>query len=128
MAGCTIGQGQPQIQIGQDSKELIAKISGRRIGAELQKEYPEIAIEVDALCQKIVSDNTDIVDIAVRRLVKVLADETEDPLLAADINDLLELLKVIPDVEIVPDQLAIIIAVAKGLMSGIELQEGKYDG
>jgi hypothetical protein len=109
----------------QASKELIAKISGRRIGAELQKNYPDVAVEVQTLCCEITASNgANIVDIAVRRLIKVLADETGDKLLAADIKDLLELLKVVPDIEIAPDQLAIIIAAAKGLISGIELQGG----
>ena len=109
----------------QASKELIAKISGRRIGAELQKSYPDVAIEVQTLCCEITASNgANIVDISVRRLIKVLADETGDKLLAADINDLLKLLKVVPDIKIAPDQLAIIIAAAKGLISGISIAEG----
>lgn len=109
----------------QESKELIAKISGRRIGAELQKNHPDAASEVYTLCCEItISNEADVVDTAIKRLIKVLADEIGDPLLAADISDLLELLKIIPDIEIAPDQLAIIVAAAKGLISGIELQGG----
>lgn len=112
--------------IDQDSKELIAKISGRRIGASLQEKYPDIAGEVSFLCQEIAgTDEPDIIDIAIRKLVKILANEVDDPLLAADISDLMELLHVKTGIEISPDRLAIIVSAARGLANGVELQKGE---
>jgi hypothetical protein len=122
--GCASGQaptGQMPI-IDQDSKEFAAKIAGRRAGNELVKKYPDIAAEVLILCQEIeLSDKPDVVNIAIRKIVVLLADETGDPLLGADINDLLDLLKIKPNVEIPPEQVAVVVAAAKGLMSGIEI-------
>lgn len=122
--GCASGQAPTDQMptIDQDSKELAAKIAGRRVGNELAKKYPDIAAEVLILCQEIVSsDKPDVVNIAIKKIVVLLADETGDPLLGADINDLLDLLKIKPDVEMPPEQVAVVVAAAKGLMSGIEI-------
>lgn len=122
--GCASGQ-VPTDQmptIDQDSKELAAKIAGRRVGNELVKKYPDIAAEVLILCQEIVSsDKPDVVNIAIKKIVVLLADETGDPLLGADINDLLDLLKIKLNVEMPPEQVAVVVAAAEGLISGIEI-------
>ena len=122
--GCASGQA-PTNQIptiDQDSKEFAAKIAGRRAGNELVKKCPDIAAEVLILCQEIVSsDKPDVINIAIKKIVVLLADETGDPLLGADINDLLDLLKIKPNVEMPPEQVAVVVAAAKGLMSGIEI-------
>ena len=117
VVGCAGGQ----IQIDQDGQEVIAKIAGRRAGHELAKEYPGIAVEVHAACQEIVAQNEpDLVGIAVNRLVAVmLAAEIDDPLLAADISDILSMIRIEPGVEITENQMVIIKAVAEGLVSGI---------
>ena len=123
MVGCTSGQGQVQIQVDSDSQQIIAKIAGRRAGYELAKEYPDIAVEVHAACQEIIAQNKpDLVGIAVNRLIAVmLAAEIDDPLLAADISDILSMIQIEPGVELTKNQMAVIKAVAKGLVSGIEM-------
>lgn len=126
VVGCASdGPSGDQVQIDQESKELTAKILGRRIGAELQKQCPDVAAEVHTLCQEITtSKELDIADIAIKRMLNLLADETGDPLLAADISDLLDLLQIKLDVEIPSEQVAIVVAAAKGLLSGIEIIKG----
>jgi len=120
LAGCA----GSQIQIDQDGQETIAKIAGRRAGSELAKEYPDVAEHVYAACQDIVSqDEPDSISIAVNRLTAIMmAEEIDDPLLAADISDILSMIKIEPGIEITLDQMAIIKAVAEGLASGIEIQ------
>ena len=127
IAACaTTGQGptSPPI-IDQESKELAAKISGRRVGAELQKKYPKIATELFPVALRIAtSETSDIDDIVIESLMEILASEIDDKLLAADIEDLVAMLKRRIDIElgIEPGRLKLIIAAAKGLASGIELQ------
>lgn len=125
VTGCAT-DGQVSV-IDQESKEVIVKITSRRIGAELQKEDYRITKEVYSLCQDIVtSENLDFNRIVIENLVKVLAKETGDPLLAADIKDLLTLLDIrLGDtIQIESDQLKLVLAAARGLISGIELQKG----
>ena len=127
VACATTGQGpiSPPI-IDQESKELAAKITGRRVGAELQKKYPEIATELYPVALKIATSGTaDIDDIVIESLMEILASEIDDKILAADIEDLMTMLKGKVDVaiKIEPDQLRLVIAAAKGLASGIELQK-----
>jgi hypothetical protein len=118
VVGCT----GTQIQIDQDSKEVIAKIAGRRAGIELAKEYPDVADQVNTVCQEIIAqEKPDLISIAVGSLSSLLAAELDDPLLAADISDILSMIKIEPDIEISPDQMAVIKAVAEGLASGIEM-------
>jgi hypothetical protein len=120
VVGCT----GTQIQIDQDGKEVIAKIAGRRAGSELVKEYPDVAEHVNAACQDIVAqDEPDFISIATNRLTAIImAAEIDDPLLVADISDILSMIKIEPGIEITPDQMAVIKAVAEGLISGIEIQ------
>ena len=120
MVGCVPGQ----VQVDQAGQEVIAKIAGRRAGYELAKEYPAIAVEVHAACQEIVAqDEPDLVGIAVNRLIVVmLAAEIDDPLLAADISDILSMIRIEPGIELTKNQMAVIKAVAKGLVSGIEIE------
>ena len=49
--------------------------------------------------------------------------EINDPLLAADIQDILVLIKIETDIEITDDQIKTIKAVAAGLISGIKIAE-----
>ena len=119
-----IGCAGTEVQIDQDGKEIIAKIAGRRAGSELAKEYPDIADHVYAASQDIVSqDVPDFINIGVNRLSAILAaEEIDDPLLIADISDILSMIKIEPGIEITPDQMAIIKAACQGLISGIEIQ------
>ena len=110
-------------QIGDTEKEMVAKIAARHVGFEMQKKYPDIAVEVLALSRGIlVAKEGEIVSVIVDRIVFVLTSELiDDPLLIMNIQDLVSMVKVQADVEITDDQMAIIRAVAEGLIEGIEL-------
>lgn len=121
-----VGCAQGQVQVDPASQEAIAKIAGRRAGYELEKQYPEISHEVLALSKAVlVDEEPDIVRIVIDRLVVVLATEIDDPLLKADIKDILDMINIQLGVVVTKEQMAVVKAVAEGLISGIELQEGE---
>lgn len=116
--GCTGGN----IQVTQESQEAIAKIMARRVGYELAKEYPEIAVQVSAVCQEIIAqEEPDLVRIAINGLIVVLAAEIDDPLLAADIRDILKLIEIESGIEITDEHMSIVKNVAEALASGIDI-------
>ena len=110
-------------QVGDPEKELVAKIAARHVGFEVQKRYPDVAIEVLAVSNDILAaDKTNITSSIVDRIVSVLTNEViDDKLLIMDIQDLVGMIRVQVDVEITEDQMAIIRAIAEGLIGGIEL-------
>lgn len=118
ISGCTTGQ----IQIDQESQTTIAKITGRRAGYELENKYPEVSHEVLALSKAILLvEEPDLVRIAINRIVIVLATEIDDPLLAADLQDIIVLIKIEAGLEISDEHMQVIQAASKGLVSGIEI-------
>jgi hypothetical protein len=119
LAGCV------SFEIGNTEKELVAKIAARHVGFELEKRYPDIAVEVLALSEGLlVAEESEIIKVVLDRVVFVLSSEViSDKLLVMDIQDLVGMIKVQVDVEITEDQMTIIRAVASGLIEGIELQE-----
>ncbi len=122
LVGCATDQGQPQIQIDPESQVIIAKIAGRRAGYELEKQYPEVSHEVLALSKAIlIEEEPDIVRIVIDRLVIVLAAEIDDPLLAADLRDIVALIKIETGIEIADEHMRLIQATAEGLISGIKI-------
>ena len=121
LVGCAPGQGQVQIQVDPDSQEVIAKITARHVGFELQREYPDVVKEVLIISKKILLAKDDIIAESVKSLTSVLINKvTDDPLLIMNIKDLVSLIKINADVEITEEQIKIFHAVAKGLISGIE--------
>ena len=115
-----------EVEIDQESQEIIAKITGRRAGYELAKEYPVIADQVNTVCAEIIAtESADLIVVAAKQLVIVLTAEIDDPLLAADITDILTLIKIESGVEITEEQIAVIKAAARGLSAGIEIRGGK---
>ena len=121
MAGCTTGQ----VQVDQDSQVVIAKIAGRHAGNELMKKYPDIAIEVAKVCNKVVvEDNSDIIVTLGKSMIAVLTDsQIEDSLLKTDIADITEMIEVKSGITVTEEQLAVIQAIATGLISGIEIAQ-----
>jgi hypothetical protein len=97
----------------------------RHVGFELEKRYPDIAVEVLALSEGLlVAEESEIIKVVLDRVVFVLSSEViSDKLLVMDIQDLVGMIQVQVDVEITEDQMTIIRAVASGLIEGIELQE-----
>ena len=117
LAGCV------SFEVGSTEKELVAKIAARHVGFELEKRYPDIAVEVLALSEGLlVAEESEIIKVLLDRVVFVLSGEViSDKLLVMDIQDLVGMIKVQVDVEITEDQMAIIRAVAGGLIEGINL-------
>ena len=125
--GCAVNPEAP-IQVDPENQAIIAQIAGRHAGAELVKENPEIAREVSALCEGILIANEDeILRVIVDRIVVVLSDELiNDPLLVADIQDVIGMIKIKPDVIVItPEQLMVTKGAARGLISGIEIGGSK---
>ncbi len=120
IVGCATEQ--PQIQIEPDSQVVIAKIAGRRAGYQLESRYPEVSHEVLSLSKAIlIEKEPDIVRIVIDRLIVVLASGINDPMLSADLNDILALIKIETGVEITDEYMLIVRATAEGLISGIEI-------
>ena len=105
-------------QLGGEEKEVIAKITARRVGHEIQKQYPDIAKQVKNVCQKIIDSSGDI-----KKAVNSLTDllPIDDALLKADIRDLLSLIKIEADVEVTRAQKELIRIVADNLQKGMEV-------
>lgn len=116
---CGCGMLQPR----GDSQELIAKISARHIGHELVKKHPKIANELLYHCRFVTTaliNNTAVAG-SVERMKRFLLYQWEwhdDPLMEADIDDLLSLIK-IDGPEIPESRLLKIRAVIDGLSSGL---------
>lgn len=107
LSGCTIRE----VQVSDESQEVIAKITSRHVGNELAKNYPEIAITVEKISRDIIDQEDPEL---INSLIKILVDDQiDDSLLKADIQDIISLL----NAEIEKTQ--IIQAVAEGLLSGI---------
>lgn len=110
-------------QVGDAEKELATKIAARHVGCEVEKRYPDIAVEVLALSEDLlVAEESEVIRIIIDRVIFVLSNEViSDQLLILDIQDLIGLIEVKVDVEITEDQMVIIRAVAEGLIEGINL-------
>lgn len=111
-----------------ESAEVIAKISARRLGAELQYKYPDIAKELYKVC-KIILKDTDTNNAEEQKLLKqyiyeLLQQHIEDPILAADFMNLIDIIKIKPNIPLDAEQILIIKTIAEGLMSGIKLTGG----
>ena len=121
IVGCVPGQGPVQIQVDPDSQEVIAKITARHVGYEIQKKYPDVAAKVLVLSKDVLAAENDVVTTLINSLTSVLVNEvTDDPLLAMDIKDLAALIEINANIGITEEQVKISHAVAKGLISGIE--------
>lgn len=107
------------IQIGQDSQEVLAKISARRIGNHLQVKYPDIAKECLPIAKAFVDKQES--SGLFKDFVLAITNEIDDPLLKADIEDLLSIIEIQgPDI---PDNYTAILDSAmngfyKGLIMG----------
>lgn len=124
IASCGLYSSIPSVQVSPESQMAIAKITARRVGYEIAKSYPVIAKEVLAITKAIdIEEKPDIIAIVVGRLGVVLSSKLDDPLLEADIQDLLVLIEVKVDVEITENQMAFIKVVSEGLTSGISIGE-----
>ena len=107
LSGCTMRE----MQISDENQVVIAKITSRHVGNELVKNYPDIAITIEKICQNIIDqEDSELINSIIEILVD---DQIDDPLLRADIQDIINLL----NVEIERSQ--IIQAIAEGLLSGI---------
>ncbi|MBA7654275.1 hypothetical protein ES703_62152 [subsurface metagenome] len=76
-------------------KDVIIKITARRIAHHGLKAQPDVFIPLGVIaresCQHLI-DRSKPVDIAFSIIIKTIATKTEDPLLAQDIQDIVELI------------------------------------
>lgn len=117
LCGCSV------VQIAPESQATIAKIAGRHVGYELMLNYPDVAKEVLPVCQTILNaDGNDlIVNLTDQIIITLISVEINDPLLVADISNLVDMIQVKIETELTPEQAITIKAVAEGLSSGIEI-------
>jgi len=115
--------GCASIQLGGVEKGVMARIIARHLGFEVQKRSPDVAAEIlvlskKALAVEVSEDTVTIVNIVVDKLSEEIINA---PLLAMDVQDLIELIRVEPGVVVTEEHLKIIRNVAQGLISGIEV-------
>lgn len=97
--------------------ELIIKIAGRRIGAEIAENHVKIAIEI-----KRVAGDALVEDDAVVAIIELLVTSfSDDPMLRADILDVLAFVPIDPAVE---EYASIAMLVINSIADGIVLWEG----
>lgn len=116
LAGCVGGE----IISDPERDELIIKISGRRVGAEIAENHPEIATTIKQMAERAVIDGGAVV-IAVELLSTAFP---EDPLLRADLLDLLAFVPVDPAID---GYVAMSMQVIYAIVAGIELWEGAQE-
>lgn len=108
-----------------ESTEVIAKIAARNIGSELQFKQPDVAEDIYKVCKSILKDiKTEESEVLKYYIHKILHQSISDPILAVDLIDLLELIKIEPNISLTEDQILIIKTIADGFISGIELSGG----
>lgn len=104
------------------STDVIARISSRRIGQELQKRYPDTAKGIKTVCEVLVEEaGTSNIETLTMSMIKYLVEHIDDPLLEADIKDLLSLIKIDFEFEIPAEQINLVKTIASGLLFGIEV-------
>lgn len=122
VGGCT----SDSVQVDPESTEVVMKITSRRAGAILVVYYPDRAKKVSVVCQAIMAeDNPDLVVVATNSLSNILMSGVSDPILAADIRDILSLIKLESGVKLTEDQTRIIKIVAESLLTGIATGENQ---
>lgn len=118
------GCASDSVQVGQESQEVVMKIASRRAGVALATYYPEKAKKVFVVCHAImIEDSPDLVMIATNSLSEVLTSGVADPILEADIRDILSLIKLESGLKPTEDQIRIIKIVAESLLTGIAMSE-----
>lgn len=80
------------VKIGQEGQEVLAKISARRIGHYLQTKQPEIAKECLPVAKAFVDKQES--SGLFKDFVLAVTDGIDDPLLKADIEDLLSMIEI----------------------------------
>lgn len=114
LVGCSTG-----LQFTRIEQDIGTKIAARHVGAELVKEYPEVAQKISEIAQAALDENN--VAAPMETISGLLLTRVEDPLLRLDIQDLLSLVDVKIDA---PEERIIIIKnVLRGLVEGIDFQE-----
>lgn len=116
------------IQINQDNQELIAKIAARQLGAELMKRHSVVAEQAVLVAQAFIDEEGNQVEL-LDVFKEAIIGQIDDAVLAANIQDVLSIIKVKGSV-IPEEQMAVIQAVMSGFVEGVSLTEkgGGTDG
>ena len=103
------------------TQKVITKISARRIGLAFAEKYPEYRDEAVKVCDRIVNssdDPNDLIREAINNLLKAIED---DPLLQADVRDVLALIDfTIPKDDSYIEHIAELRAIVRAFRHGVE--------
>lgn len=121
LLGCVSNEGQ----IRPDVSEAGVAILSRHIGLELQKQYPAIADPIKAICSDIVAtiqQNQPVSTVYTNKIIDILlTDDIDNRMLILDIVDLINMLKINPDINYLPeDKIKLINIIATNLLIGLE--------
>lgn len=78
-------------QIQENKKDVMAKIIGRRVGYHLAQRYPIVAMAITPFAESVLTENSAS---ALETIKDILLKNIEEPMLRADINDLISLIEV----------------------------------
>lgn len=115
--------GCPGLQIQGNSQELVVKMSARHVGHKLAVENPDVALMLAPLAEMVLTSPTAYGGSLISQLRAVAVNKIRDPLLKADISDLVGLIK-IDGPTIAVSQVRLIRAIANGLLEGINMKGG----
>lgn len=111
------------LQLQGDSQELVAKMSARHVGHKLVTENPDIAKALVPLAEMVLISPTANGGDLISHLRLIAVEKIHEPLLKADISDLLDMIKIDGPTVAVP-QVILIRAIATGLLEGINMKGG----
>ena len=119
LVGCQGLQIQPQEQ------DIALKVLSRHAGIQLVKADQNIAKMLIPYLETIVKNSNDTTELYgfVRKILTEKLDELDNPILTADIQDMLDVIKMkLPEIIIPEDKIKLIKTCASGFLSGINLQ------
>lgn len=121
LLGCVSNEGQ----IRPDVSEAGVAILSRHIGLELQKQYPTIANPIKNICNEIVAtiqQNQPVSTVYTNKIIDILlTDDIDNRMLILDIIDLINMLKINPDIHYLPeDKIKLINIIATNLLIGLK--------
>ena len=119
LVGCQGLQIQPQEQ------NIVLKVLSRHAGIQLVKADQNIAKMLIPYLETIVKNSKDTTELYgfVRNILTEKLDELDNPILTADIQDMLDILEMrLPKITIPEDKIKLIKTGASGFLTGINLQ------
>lgn len=115
---CVLICGCGMIQLNQTEQDLATSIMARRIGYTIAEQYPVTALRIAPMAETLIANDDVIAQIVAGQIRTVILSDISDPMLRADIKDLMGLITIKgPDVE--EYQIKLIRIAASGLLMGL---------